>query len=82
MWGLERNDQVAKNMAETIGGHIETRVNGFTIGASNMSLRESRGRARFLIVACHLSVMNPIARWINLRNKLIDCWVQSTRLVG
>jgi hypothetical protein len=81
IWGIEQNDPAALATAGQIAAIVETAV--FTTenlqpGVTNMSNSESRRRARWLLFMCYYTMVNPIPRWITLRDHLIDCWVEST----
>jgi hypothetical protein len=79
VWGMEQNDLTARETAKTILTNIEAEtLANYVPGVVNMSNRESRANARRLMLACYVSMMEPIPRWITLRDLLIDCWVQST----
>jgi hypothetical protein len=77
MWGVEQNDAAARARAEAILAVVEAHTYTLVPGVNSMSRVESRAYARRLIVACYVSMMNPTARWVDLRNHLIDLWVQS-----
>jgi hypothetical protein len=77
VWGVERNDQAAKDKAEFLLGTIETAALGQTPGVTSVSTRETRKNARWLQLACYVTMMNPSTRWTTLRDHLINCWIQS-----
>jgi hypothetical protein len=77
LWGVDRNDPVALSAAEQICAHIESLQSGISMGAP-MSFFGARQRARWLLVATYYSFANPAARWVNLRNRLLDLWMASS----
>ncbi len=77
LWGKEQNDPVAIAQAEYLLGRMEPDALSKIPGTNSMTLSESRNYGRRLINACWVSMVNPIPRWITLRDHLIDCWVQS-----
>ncbi len=63
--------------AERIAADVETRAASVTPGSTRMAYYCARKWARLLHIAVRVAEANPIPRWITLRNKLIDAWVQS-----
>ena len=76
LWGMERNDSAALTAAEQIAARIETMYAGVNPGYP-MCIFGGRMRGRHLLVVCYQAYANPIARWITLRDKLINLWMAS-----
>lgn len=76
-------DTAALTAAENLGSDVEaywsTRSNGTwpVPGQFRMSYYAPRGGARHLILISHLAEATQAQRWITLRDKLIDLWMQS-----
>jgi len=78
LWGMERGDTAALAAAEVIATKVEELIAPMVPGVENMCSDGPRRDARKLLFSCYFAAANPIARWVNMRNKLIDLWVQST----
>lgn len=85
MWGAEQNDAAALSMAGQIAAKVEEIVGtpgnyqpGYgNLANSAMAYNGARRQARKLIFLCHYAAVNPITRWIQLRDRMIDLWVNS-----
>ena len=63
--------------AEELLATIETTALAQTPGSTNATARESRKTARWLLLACYVTMTNPSTRWITLRDHMIEVWMQS-----
>ncbi len=79
MWGMERNDLAAKNSALALAAQVESQTYTLTPGdaATAPSLNESRRHARRLLFYNYIVMMEPIARWIAVRDHALECWLQN-----
>lgn len=74
VWGVGQGDSAALATLEQIAARIESMVPG---PGTAMSYAGGRRHARHMIVACYQAYVNPIARWINLRDLFISRWIES-----
>jgi hypothetical protein len=71
------NDPAALAKAVELGGIVESAATSITPGSSSMAYYGSRRRARQTLLAIYLAQETGDSRWITLRDKLINAWVQS-----
>src|SRR5437016_4934097 len=87
-WGLvawyeSTGDTAALTEAENIGALVEnywshrSNNNWPTPGQYKMAYYGGRQAGRHLILASHLARVTGKQRWIDLRNRLLDLWIQS-----
>jgi hypothetical protein len=81
-WGLiayyELTGNVAyRTAAENLAADSEARFSSSVPGQRNMAYYGTRQGARHLLLAVRVAEANPITRWINHRDKMINLWMQS-----
>ena len=81
-WGLLAwyeltGDPVALQEAEALGAIVEMEWSGSVPGTTNMTWGSGRKPGRHSLFAIRLAAITGTARWITLRDKLIDLWMQS-----
>jgi hypothetical protein len=76
LWAHYENDAAALTEAQALAGIIEANTN-VNPGSTAMAYWGSRAKARHLIVATYVAQETGLARWITLRDRLIDGWVRS-----
>jgi hypothetical protein len=77
MWAMEQNDPVARARVLEIGDLVDNDILTKTPGVSNLSDDGSRRWARRLICFNWIVMMEPTARWIQMRDHLLECWLQN-----
>lgn len=79
VWAHYENDPAALAEAENLAARLETFVinRNVTPGSTPVAYWGSRGMARHLLLAVYVAEKTQSARWIALRDLLIDTWVQS-----
>ena len=81
-WGLVAyyeysGDAAYLTAAEGIAEDVESRASKVVPGQTAMAYWGTREWARHLLLATRVAEANPTTRWVNLRNKLADAWVNS-----
>jgi len=77
LWSVYEGDSTALAAAESIAAVIESYSSRVGPGSTPMAYWGSRSKARHTILAIYVAEATGSQRWIDLRDKLIDAWVES-----